>query len=102
VTNMPYWAEKIGVPRTLAIEFPFGHTLGMPHDVSQQIRVIQDALDVLESARAPGVLVHSGEVWPIPVSEAIKSWQPVKPSPIIDHIAPSFREMLRKRRKGTT
>ena len=39
VTNMPFWAEKVGVPRTLAVEFPFGHTLGQPHNVAQQMRV---------------------------------------------------------------
>ena len=47
VTNMPFWAEKIGVPRTLAVEFPFGHMLGQPGDVAVQRRVILQALDVL-------------------------------------------------------
>jgi len=36
VTPMPFWTEKIGVPRTLAVEFPFGHTLGQPHDTTQR------------------------------------------------------------------
>jgi hypothetical protein len=99
VTNMPYWAEKVGVPRTLAVEFPFGHTLGQPHDVSQQMRVIREALDVLESAKAPGTIVHSSEIWSIPQVKAIQSWQPERPSPIIGHLAPRFREMLRQSRK---
>jgi hypothetical protein len=102
VTNMPYWADKVGVPRTLAVEFPFGHTLGQPHNVSQQMRVIRQALDVLENAQAPGTIVHSSEVWPVPKVEAIKSWQPEKPSPIIGHLAPRFREMLRQSRKRGT
>jgi hypothetical protein len=102
VTNMPYWAEKVGVPRTFAVEFPFGHTLGRPHDVSQQMRVIREALNVLETAKAPGTIVHSEEIWPIPQDEAIRAWQPEKPSPIIEHLAPRFREMLRQRRKGIT
>ncbi|OGO19173.1 MAG: hypothetical protein A2Z14_06640 [Chloroflexi bacterium RBG_16_48_8] len=99
---MPYWAEKVGVPRTLAVEFPFGHTLGQPRDISQQMRVIREALDVLENAQAPGAIVHSGEVWPIPQDKAIQSWQPEKPSPIIEHLAPRFREMLRQRRRPVT
>ena len=41
VTNMPFWAEKVGVPRTLAVEFPFGHTLGQPHDTAQHMRLEQ-------------------------------------------------------------
>lgn len=99
VTNMPYWAEQVGVPRTLAVEFPFGHILGQPHDISQQMRVIREALKVLEGAQAPGTIVHSGEVWSIPQNDAIHFWQPEKPSPIIEHLAPRFREFLRQRRK---
>jgi len=99
VTNMPYWAEKIGVPRTLAVEFPFGHALGQPGDKQQQKRVIREALGVLENAQAPGTIVHSGEAWPIPQELAIRSWQPEKPSPIIQYLTPRFREMIQQRRK---
>jgi hypothetical protein len=98
VTNMPYWAEKVGVPRALAIEFPFGHTLGQPHDASLQMRVIGEALQVLETAQVPGTIVHSPEIWPVPKEEAIRSWQPPQPSPIIAYLAPRFREILRQRR----
>jgi hypothetical protein len=99
VTNMPYWAEKVGTPRTLAVEFPFGHPLGSPHNASQQMRVIKEALNVLVSAQEPGTIIHSGEVWPIQPEEATRSWQPENPSPIIEHLAPRFRQMLRERRK---
>jgi len=99
VTTMPYWAERVGVPRTLAVEFPFGHTLGQPQNVPQQIRVVKEALGILESEQSPGAIVHSGEIWPTSEAEAIKVWQPDKPSPIIAHLAPRFREMLSARRK---
>ena len=99
---MPYWAERIGVPRALAVEFPFGHTLGQPQNVLQQMRVIREALDALKSARSPGKIVHSREKWPASQAEAIQAWQPEKPSPIIEHLAPRFREMLRSRRKKTS
>jgi hypothetical protein len=98
VTMMPYWAEKVGVPRTLAVEFPFGQTLGQAHDVAQQFRVIRQALRVLESADKPGTIVHSAETWPVPQKEAYKAWQPVEPSPIIKEMAPRLRQMLRERR----
>lgn len=98
VTMMPYWSERTGVPRTLAVEFPFGHPLGMPGDVDQQLRVIRQALQVLETAREPGTIVHSDEAWPMPPKEAIAAWQPPHPSPIISELAPKFREMLRQRR----
>ncbi|KKL27183.1 hypothetical protein LCGC14_2387760, partial [marine sediment metagenome] len=28
VTIMPYWSERVGVPRTIGVEFPYGHILG--------------------------------------------------------------------------
>ena len=99
VTNMPFWAEKIGVPRTLAVEFPFGHMLGQPHDIAQQMRVIHQALEVLETADSPGTIVHSTETWPVPQKEAAKDWQPEEPSPLIQVMAPRFREMMRQRRQ---
>jgi hypothetical protein len=98
VTNMPYWAEKVGVPRTLAVEFPFGHTLGQPHNARQQMTVIHQALEVLGTAEKPGEIVHSPEVWPEAAAEAQKSWQPLAPSPIIKEMGPKIREMLRRRR----
>ena len=99
VTNMPFWAEKSGVPRTLAVEFPFGHMLGQPHDTAQQTRVIRQALAVLETAAAPGKIVHSAETWPVPQKEALKAWQPAEPSPVIQIMAPQIREVLRQRRQ---
>jgi D-proline reductase (dithiol) PrdB len=99
VTNMPFWAEKSGVPRTLAVEFPFGHTLGQPHNPAQQMRVIHQALAVLATATTPGEIVHSPEAWPIPVKEATEAWQPPTPSPVIQLMMPRIREILRQRRK---
>ena len=99
VTMMPFWAEKIGVPRTLAVEFPFGHTLGQPHNVAQQMRVIRQALEVLRTADTPGTIVNSSEVWPVPTEQAIEDWQPEKPSPAVKILSQRFRQMLRERRQ---
>ena len=100
VTPMPFWAEKIGLPRTLAVEFPFAHTLGQPGDATGQMRVIRQALEVLETAETPGTIVHSPETWPLPQKEAYKDWQPEEPSPVIQILAPRFREMMKQRRKS--
>lgn len=99
VTMMPFWAEKIGVPRTLAVEFPFGHALGQPREVEQQRRVIVEALRVLESADSPGTIVHSTEEWTLPQNEASRAWQPAEPSPIIAELTPKIRQILRERRQ---
>lgn len=100
ITNMPFWAERFGVPRTLAVEFPFGHLLGQPHDVAQQMRVTRQALEVLETAEAPGDIVHSAETWPVPRKQATKAWQPLEPSPLIKEMTPRFIEIMRQRRRG--
>lgn len=99
VTNMPFWAQKSGVPRTLAVEYPFGHLLGQPHDTAQQMRVIRQALEVLENAQEPGTIVHSSETWPVPVKQATTDWQPQEGSPLMKVMAPQFIKLMRERRK---
>jgi len=99
-TMMPYWAQRIGAPRTLGVEFPFGHTLGGPHNAAQQMRVIREALTVLETATRPGEIVYSEEKWPVPTQQAIKDWQPEEPSPIIRELAPRIRDLIRQRRSS--
>lgn len=100
VTMMPFWAERIGVPRSLALEFPFGHTLGQPHNIPQQRRVITQALKVLEGAESPGTVVHSPETWPVSQRESIAQWQPAETTPIIKVMAPKIRVLLRGQRKA--
>ena len=100
VTMMPLWAERIGVPRTLAVEFPFAQTLGRAHDSTQQKRVLLQALEVLENTAQPGAIVDSPETWPQPTATAIQEWQPPEPSPVIQALAPRIRSLLRERRKS--
>lgn len=99
VTPMPYWAERVGTPRTLAVEFPFGHTLGEPGNRDQQLRVIRSALKVLERANLPGEVHHSQERWPVAVEQAVKAWQPSQASPIVAELSPKFRQILREHRR---
>lgn len=98
ITPMPIWAEQIGTPRTLAVEFPFAQILGQPNQVEQQRQVIAQALHVLENATQPGMIEHSTESWLQPTSQAIQEWQPLQASPIVKALAPKIRELLRKRR----
>ena len=96
VTNMPIWAERIGAPRTLAVEFPFGHALGLPHNAAQQTQIIEEALMVLETAAEPGIVTHSDETWSVPAKEAIRAWQPPEPSPVIRTMGAHLRRMFRE------
>lgn len=99
VTNMPFWAEKVGVPRALAVEFPFGHILGQPHNREQQMRVIRQALDLLEQAQAPGEIVHSEERWPTPYEEALRLAHPETSPPIAADMGRYIGQFLRGMRR---
>jgi len=91
VTVMPYWAERLGVPRTVGVEFPYGHPLGRPGDRDTQTRIIREALRLLDEATGPGEIRELDYVWPQDLDEAKKDWQPLEPSPII-------RMMIEQRR----
>ncbi len=82
-TVMPYWAERIGAPRTVGVEFPFGHPLGPPGDRETQMGVIRSALALLEEAKGPGEVRELDYVWPQELDEARRDWHPPEPSPII-------------------
>ena len=99
VTNMPFWAEKVGVPRTLAVEFPFGHILGDPGNSKQQVELIKEALLVLETADSPGKVIHSEAVWHEEGINAINLWQPKEASPVISMMSGELRKLIKKSRE---
>lgn len=100
VTNMPFWAEKVGVPRALAVEFPFGHILGQPGNRAQQMRVIHQALAVLERAPAAETIVHSEEVWPTTFEEAQHMSHAETPPPIAAEMGRHIFSFMRGLRRG--
>ncbi len=83
VTMMPSWAEEYGVPRAVAVEFPFAHPLGLPGHREMQTRVIRDALRVLAEAEGPNTIVHLEHAWPGEEAQWRRQWQPTSASPLI-------------------
>lgn len=83
VTVMPYWSERLGIPRTVGVEFPFCHTLGQAGDRDTQLGIIRSALALLEEATEPGEIRELDYVWPQELEEAKRDWHPPEPSPII-------------------
>jgi hypothetical protein len=84
INIMPVWGERYGAPRTLGVEFPFGHTCGMPGDAALQTRVVRAALDVLASSGGPPpVVVDFPEPWPGDFDDWKKVWQPLESSPVV-------------------
>lgn len=56
-------SEKVKPPRTYFLKYPFGHALGEPFNRKQQIAILKDCLEILESAQNPGVIVDSPYRW---------------------------------------
>ena len=84
INMMPVWGERYGAPRTLGIEFPFGHPIGLAGDFAMQTRVVRAALDLLASAPGPPpVVVDYDEPWPGDFDVWKRAWHPKEPSPII-------------------
>ncbi len=100
VTNMPFWAERIGAPRTLAAEFPFGHALGSANDRDMQRRVILRALDLLERATGPGEIEHFEEPWPGTITEGRRVSEPKIPAPITAQMGRHIGAFLRGLRRS--
>jgi len=100
VTNMPFWSERVGAPRSLAVEFPFGHILGRAHDGELQRRVVIRALDVLEQSAGPGTIVHFREPWPEPLEAARRASHPETPPPIAAEMGRHIGDFLRGMRRG--
>jgi len=100
VTMMPYWSDKVGVPRTLGVEFPFGHPLGHAGDRDEQLAVIREALRVLREASEPGTVEHLEREWPD--SERWKTaWYPPELPPVIKVLLERLRTQAQEERKGS-
>lgn len=94
VTMMPTLAERLGIPRVVGVEFPFGHPFGRPGDAATQTAVLRAALRLLAEATEPGASVHLPHEWPEPQDVAYKAWQPREMSPIVRYL----REQVLARR----
>lgn len=82
VTNGPFFCS-VGVPRVVAVEFPYGHMVGFPGNQAMQRSVVEAALSLLEEAEAPEAMRDLGIEWPQDFDVARKDWHPSEPSPIV-------------------
>ncbi len=55
--------EQCGVPRFLFTDFPLGNPCGAPYDVAMQSAIVEMALELLESAKAPRTTVQTPFRW---------------------------------------
>lgn len=50
-------------PRALFLRWPFGHPLGEPENVAQQMTVIRDAFNALREIKTPGTIIDMPYRW---------------------------------------
>jgi hypothetical protein len=94
LTPTPEFHRIMGVPRTAAIEYPYGRLLGQVSDKAGQKQVLLETLSVLENARRPGELRNLEFTWPEDPKHA--KWQPPEMSPLIK----MYLEEIRAARRG--
>ena len=73
--------RAVGIPRSAAIEYPYGRPIGQVEDREGQRQVLLKTLEILENAQKPGEVWHLPFTWP---EESKKTdWQPPEMSPLI-------------------
>jgi hypothetical protein len=53
-------------PRSIFVNHPMGNAFGAPGDVATQLTVLRAALQLVETAQTPGLLVDLPCTWPEP------------------------------------
>ena len=96
VVLTPTWEfhRAVGIPRQVAVEYPYGRPVGQVGDVQGQKKILLDALSFLEEAKKPGSVRHLPDRWPEPPKDT--HWHPPEMSPII---AVHLEEIKKARKK---
>ena len=95
LTPTPEFHREIGFPRTVALEYPYGRPVGQVNDAAGQRQVLMATLDSMESASAPGSVVHLGYEWPEAPQDA--KWHPPEISPIVKQFLGEIKKMAGKK-----
>ena len=83
VALTPTWEfhNAVGIPRSAAIEYPYGRPVGAVGDREGQRGVLSAALAMLTEATKPGEVRHLPFEWPEDPRDA--QWHPPGISPLI-------------------
>jgi betaine reductase len=63
LSMIPDLTSAVSVPRLVAIEHPFGQTMGKPGDKAVQRSVLLSALEAAEAMDTPGSVIHLPFEW---------------------------------------
>ena len=91
--------RAVGIPRSVALEYPYGRLFGAVGDADGQRKVLRATLAVLEEAQTPGQVRHLPFEWPEDPRDT--HWHPPEMSPIVkaylDDIKQASRRMKERR-----
>jgi hypothetical protein len=90
LTPIPEFHRAVGIPRSAAIEYPYGRPLGRAGDRKGQREVLLAALTALEKAQEPGAIRHLPFTWPEDPRKT--AWQPSEMSPIVGVFLDKIKE----------
>jgi hypothetical protein len=94
LTTLHDFTREVGIPRSAAIEHPFGRSLGAVGDRKGQREVLMAALSALERAQRPGEIIHLPFTWPEEPKKV--DWQPPEMSPLIKLYLSDLKEARRR------
>jgi hypothetical protein len=96
VVLTPTWEfhRAVGIPRQVAIQYPYGRLVGQVGNVEEQRDILKDTLAFLEASETPGDVRHLSKRWPESPKET--HWHPPEMSPII---AANLEAIKRARKK---
>jgi hypothetical protein len=73
--------RAVGIPRSAAIEYPYGRPIGQVGDREGQRQVLLKTLEVLEKVQKLGNVWHLPFTWP--EESKATDWQPPEMAPLI-------------------
>lgn len=86
--------RAVGIPRSAAIEHPYGRAVGQVGDREGQRAVLRNTLSVLEKAQKPGEVWHLPFTWPDEPKNT--DWHPPEMSPLIKVYLNEIKEARHK------
>ena len=97
VVLTPTWEfhRAVGIPRQVAIEYPYGRPVGQVGNAAEQREILTETLSFLQNSQTPGAVRHLPHRWPEKPKET--HWHPPQMSPII---AANLEDIKKARKKG--
>ena len=86
--------RAVGIPRSAAIEYPYGRPVGQVGDREGQRQVLLKTLDALEHAQKPGEIWHLDFTWPEDPKKV--DWHPPEMSPLMKVYLEEIKEARRR------